>query len=268
MRTLPITILTLGLIAAATMATIAQPGSPDGITYRSGYSAMMRLGADLRRGLEFKFQEQINPQPIFLTTDFAPSVELVEYESDPKPLRAIFISAGFVDLVNQLAHAKAINSIEKGYFEKYVTSLADENVMRGLKPLPNFADQRYWTDAVLNEQLSNFNSIVGIISGIKLSHHYLGQYKKYAAKLEGSEGRQIPINALLSTSEWKEALTEGVRSSLHAGCAVEGAIPFFEAFDKMPQRPPWAAYFLPDNVKAKDMVKQLKRLQSKFFSGH
>jgi hypothetical protein len=67
---------------------------------------------------------------------------------------------------------------------RYIVSLAQETGKKELKPLPNLSKPAYWTDAVLNEQASNFNQMVGAMIAIKLAHHYLGHYKKYAAKLE------------------------------------------------------------------------------------
>ena len=46
-------------------------------------------------------------------------------------------------------------------------------------------DGRYWTDNVINDQMSYFNQMVGFMMAINLSHHYLGHYAKYAPKMIG-----------------------------------------------------------------------------------
>lgn len=245
---------------------LAQPGSPDGLTYKTGYSVIMSLGADLYKTLGKAEQQIIHSQPIFLETDMMPSIKLVEYEDDPKPMRAVFISAGFIDLMNQVAHAKAIDRVEKGYFQKFVLALAQETGEKELKELPNLSNKKYWTEDMINEQKSNFSQMVGMVVAIELSHHYLGHFKKYAAQLEDAKGKATPINNLLTPAEWDESLKAGARNALDAGLGVQGALALYEAMAKMPQRPPWADYFLPKTVKVDRVKKDLEKWEKKFFS--
>jgi hypothetical protein len=245
----------------------AQPNSPDGLRYKSGYSSMMKLGKDIYAFLKPSQKEVISPQPISIETDMTPFVRMLFYEDEPKPIRGVWISAGFIDLVNHVAHAKAIDNIEKGYFQRYIALLSQEDGVKELKPLPNDSNPKYWTEDMLNEQLSNFNSIVGIVVGIKLAHHYLGHYEKYKDRLADAKGNPVAINNLITPKEWDEAVARGVRNALDAGCTIEGVIPFFEAFDKMKVRPPWAAYFLPDSAKFSKMKKDMEKIQKKFFAG-
>jgi hypothetical protein len=245
----------------------AQPNSPDGLTYKSGYSSMMKLGKDIYNALKSKERAMISPQPISIETDVTPFVRLLYYPDEPKPIRGVWISAGFIDLVNNVAHAKAIDTKHKGYFARYIDILSRETGETSLAPVPNDTNPAFWTEDLLNEQLSNFNSIVGVVVAIKLAHHYLGHYEKYKNQLLDREGNVAPINDLLTQKEWDEAFAKGVRNALEAGCTVEGVIPFFEAFDKMKTRPAWTVYFLPDNVKFARMKKELERIQRRFFAG-
>lgn len=247
----------------------AQSNSPDGLTYKSGYSAMMKLGSDLYKGLDKKYKDMVNPQPISLETDMTPILRPGEelYAGDEKPMRAVWISAGFIDLVNRVAHAKAIDQIEKGYFAAYIQSLATESGEKELKPLPKDTNPKYWSDDMLNEQLSNFNSIVGVAVGIKMAHLYLGHYTKYAPKLTDEKGKSVPINNFLTEKEWGDAFRLGVRNALDAGCTIEGVIPFFEAFDKMKTRPAWTAHFVPDKAEFAKLKKEMKDIQARFFAG-
>jgi hypothetical protein len=248
----------------------AQPNSPDGITYKTGYSAMMKLGRSLYDGLDAAQKKVISAQPISLDVDTAPSVRLMFYpdEAGP-PIRGVWISAGFIDLVNQVAHAKAINQIQKGYWDKFIVRLAQETGEKELKPLPDDGNKKFWTEDMLNEQQSNFNSIVGIVTGILLAHHTLGHYDKYKdviGEKDGVWGR--PINEVITDKEWEDAYKTGLLISLRAGCFIEGAEPFYEAFDKMTARPAWVIYFLPAKVKyGAKMKKDFKKLQSDFLSG-
>jgi hypothetical protein len=227
----------------------------------------MKLGKDLYYWLKPNAKEIISSQPISIETDVTPFVRLLFYPDEPKPIRGVWISAGFIDLVNHVAHAKAIDSMEKGYFNKYVMMLGEESGEKSLRSLPNDSNPKYWTEDMLNEQQSNFNSIVGLVVAIKLAHHYLGHYEKYKDRLEDAQGRPVPITTLLTEKEWEEAFSKGVKNALDAGCMIEGVIPFFEAFDKMKNRPAWAAYFLPKFANVSKMKKEMERAQKKFFAG-
>ncbi|MBM3879621.1 MAG: hypothetical protein FJ387_07855 [Verrucomicrobia bacterium] len=235
--------------------------------YQTGYRAARMLGLDLWKTLSEKEQRLVNSEPVSVVTDLAPFIELSDYPTEGKSLRFVFISVGFLDLVNNVAHAKAIDTLEPGYFARYVASLAQETGERELRPLPNVSDPKYWTEALLNEQISNFNQMVGVVVGISLSHHYLGRYQKYARQVDVPQGRQLPINEVLTNSEWENALRAGTRTALNAGLGVEGIKALFEAIDQMPTRPAWTAYFLPAKSRYRDARRILERTEKQFFSG-
>lgn len=236
-------------------------------TYKSSFTSVVKLGMEIQKILEDKYKGVINEIPVFLETDVMPYVRPTEYTVDNKPLRAVFISAGFIDLMNLVAHAKAIDSVQKGYFEKYILILAKESGAKELAPLPGVNDKRFWSENVLNAQKSYFNQMVGMVLGIELSHHYLGHYKKYVDKLENPNGKPVPINNLLTPTEWDESLKAGVKSALECGFGVDGLKALYDAINKMPQRPAWTAYFLPQNTKVDKIKKDLEKLEKKFFAG-
>jgi hypothetical protein len=260
-----------GLMVAFTPALHGQPNSSDGLTYKTGYSAMMKLGRALYDQLDSKQKEMISSQPISMDVDMEPFVRMMYYpegDAGGKPLRGVWISAGFIDLVNHVAHAKAIDRIQKGYFQKYVVQLSGETGQKELKPLPDDSNSKYWSEDMLNEQQSNFNSIVGIVTGIKLAHHILGHFDKYKDQAMEKDGKPgVPINDLITDKEWEDAYKKGLAISLKGGCSIEGVIPFYEAFDKMQVRPPWAVYFLPNKVKFSKMKKDFEKYQKMFFDG-
>jgi len=260
----------LSLVAIFAPGLVAQ-GSPDGLTYKTGYSAMMKLGRALYDQLGDKEKQLISPQPISLDVDSVPFARLLYFPAEEpggKPLRGVWISAGFIDLVNHVAHAKAIDKIQKGYFHKYISQLMTETGEKELLPLPEDGNPKFWTDDMLNEQQSNFNSIVGIVVGIKVAHHTLGHFDKYKDKLIEKDGvKPVPIEELITEKEWEDAYKEGLFISLNAGCFTEGVIPFYEAFDKMPVRPPWSVYFLPPKAKFAKMKKDFIKFQEDFLAG-
>ncbi|MBI2946028.1 MAG: hypothetical protein HYY23_00140 [Verrucomicrobia bacterium] len=262
-----LTLLSWGVATWLCAPALAQSDASDDFKYNTNPLKTRSLGRDLQRALKPQYQEVAFGDPIAVEIDDLPFVRLEEVPEDPKPLPKVVISEGFDDLVNRVAHAKAIDKIQKGYFQKYILSLAEESGERELKPLPNDTDKRYWTEEMKNEQYSNYNSIVGTLVGINLAHFYLGHFKKYQSKLVNAEGKHAPINNLLTPKEWDESLRLGVRNALSAGCAIEGVLPFFECFEKMPKRPAWTAFFVPDNAKYKDTKKTLEKIQKDFFSG-
>jgi hypothetical protein len=230
--------------------------------YNTGYSHIMKLGRDLHSGLAPDHREKIAVQPISIETDPAPFAKLLYFDDQPKPTRGVWISAGFIDLVNHVAHAKAIDRREKNYFNLYLEVLSGETGQQPLRPLPNIDHAKYWTQEILNDQQSNFNSIVGMVVGMKLANHYLGHHDKYKADLD-----RTAINNLLTPAEFEEAFRHGLRNALRAGCMTEGAVPFFEAFDKMKKRPVWTAHFLPDKIKFSTLRKETESIQQRFLAG-
>jgi hypothetical protein len=146
-------------------------------------------------------------------------------------------------------------------------SLAQESGDKELRELPNLSNKKYWTLEMINEQLSNFNQIVGEVVGIKLAHYYLGHYKKYKDKLVNSQGKPVPINTLLTAAEWDQAVKLGVRNALDCGLGIDGVKALYDCIDKMPKRPEWTLYFLPANVKVSRLKRDLEKIESDFFAG-
>ncbi len=230
---------------------------------------MVDMGKQLFRALPPKFKEQLHFQPVNLDSDSMPFIRTEELQLPDmnKPMRLVFVSVGFVGLVNYIGHAKAIDAKEKGFFLNYVMSLAKETGEKDLKELPKITNRAYWTDDMMNEQESSFNQIVGMVLAIELSHHYLGHFQKYAAQLKGPDDTDVPINRLLTPSEWDDSIKAGARDALECGYGVDGVIALYEAIDRMPERPAWTIYFLPPGVKSPKMKKDLKRIEDAFFAG-
>ena len=265
MKTL-ISVLLLSLVAWSVHAE--DTNSPP-MRYTNGWPATIKFGMDLYKELKPDQKAKVHIKPINVETDVTPFARLEELKSDdlPRPMATVFVSVGFIDLVNNVAHAKAIDRIQKKYFENYVLSLAQESGDKELKELPNITDKRYWTDEMMNDQVSNFNQIVGVVVGTKLAHYYLGHYKKYESKLFTADGKPVPINTLLTPEEWEEALRYGVANSIKCGLGIEGVTALFECIDKMPKRPEWTLYFMPEKVKLSRIKSEMKKIEKKILSG-
>jgi len=235
--------------------------------YKTGFATVVKIGADIQKVIDEKYKDVINEIPVFLETDLMPSIKPVEYTGTNQPMRAVFISAGFIDLINLVSHAKAIDSIQKGYFEKYILILSKESGKKELAPLSEGNNEKFNTESIYNTQRSYFNQMAGMVLGIELSHHYLGHFKKYKDKLEDSSGNPIPINDLLTPTEWEESMREGARVALNCGYGIDGIKALYDAIAKMKERPSWTSYFLPKNAKVDKIKKELEKLEKKFFAG-
>ena len=242
--------------------------------YKTGPITIMKMGFDLYQGLPERFQNKISVEPLgvdftdntsLANTPYLRSKEEVDLDNLSQP--KVLISPGFVDLVNHIAHARALDAEERNYFRNYVEKVAQTERGSRLPELPGLANDEYWSDEIMNEQLSNFYQMTGAAVSIELSHHYLGHFKKYHGQIVDADENPIPINRFLSKAEWEEALLRGVRNALEAGYGVEGLIALYESIDRMPKRPEWTEYFLPKKIRFRTLRRTVQRIQKDFFDG-
>jgi hypothetical protein len=254
----------LFLIVACTATGV---GTDAGRTYPSGFSAAMKLGGELRETLAQKFYNKVDAQVVALQPQDMPLIAPISVNDENRVESQIELSAGFIDLVNHLCHAKAIDKVQKGYFDQYVGIVsrvcsADPNA-----PLPPIVEPRFWTEDIINDQLSYFNQMMGMMIAISMSHHYLGHYAKYGAKLTSSGGAIAPINDYLTPAEWDVSVKAGALDALNCALSTDGLRVIFEAVDKMPVRPAWAAYIAPQTIDLKKLNKDLAKYEEDFFHG-
>ncbi len=256
--------------AGALLLAIALPTAAD-VTpppvYTSGFSMTLRIGRELSEALPPRLGEQLDPQVVTLQTEDLPLVIPVTVTEDNRVLRQVSLSAGFIDLVNHVSHAKAVDHIQPGYFDHYIKNLALICASNSSVPPPNIVDPRFWTDDVMNDQISYFNQMIALAMAINLSHHYLGHYTKYAPRLAGPNDNPVPINSLLTPAEWAVSVKAGAVDALNCALSTEGIRALFDAIDRMPRRPAWAAYIIPPEVDIKKLNKQLEQYETDFFHG-
>ena len=268
-------VIMIKCIALATLLVVCWPLPPEG--HADDHPKVVRnfdyrktvddIGGDLRRALGAAQRRVIATAPVRFNDEKVPAVWLTEVNEDGGQVGAVVVSAGFIDLCRNVSHAKAIDVVRSGYFDRYIHLLSEESGASGLKPLPDIDDPGYWTPAVMNDQQTNLRQMVGLVVGTKLAHHYLGQYKKYSARILDAQGRRTPINQFLSAGEFEDALLAGTRLALDTGLGLEGCKALYDAIGHMDKRPAWTASFLPESVKVKALKKRMEKVERKFFGG-
>jgi hypothetical protein len=254
------------ILFAAALPVFGDDG-PAQRAYPSGFSVALDRAGDLSEALPARFGNQLAPQPVALQPQNVPRITPISSTDENKILRQVSVSAGFIDLVNHLAHAKAIDKIQPGFFDQYVQNLArlagDDFTVQA----PSMVDARFWQDDVMNDQASFFNQMIGMMVAINFSHHYLGHFDKYTTKMAGLGNKIIPINDFLTQSEWDVSVKAGATDALNCALATEGVRAIFDAIDKMPRRAAWTEIIVPKTVDLKKLNKQLSVYETEFFHG-
>jgi hypothetical protein len=233
--------------------------------YPSGIKEALKAGSDLYQTLAAKFQKQVDSQPLAVQTMDDPVIVPIISTEENKAHNQVSVSAGFIDLINHLCHAKAIDRIQPGYFDRYLANLARGSAEGALPKPPNMVDARYWKDDIMNDQISNFNQIMGMLVAINLTHHYLGHMNKYGRVL--AAGKLTPINGLLTADEWKASLKAGAINSFDCACTSEALNALLEGINKLPQKPAWTLYIVPDRTDLKQLTKELVHYQDLYYHG-
>ena len=237
--------------------------------YETGFETIVKLTADLQQAVDRQQRPEISPTPVLLENLPIPYLQMHLVEAT-KGVRAVHVSKGFVDLLNFISHAKAIDAANHGFFIKSMARLAAESGDRGLPDLLANSARNSWSFAVMNSQASHFNQMAGGLIAIEMAHVNLRHYQKYAPQLADARNQVVALNRVIQPGEWQEAVIAAVRLGLDCGLAVDGLKIFFESIDKMPARPPWRACFLPDAATGKEINRinrELERLQKNAFMG-
>jgi hypothetical protein len=213
--------------------------------YPSGMTVALQIENDLYESLDAKYQDKLH-----IGTDLP---------------GAAAISEGFVELINHIAHAKAIDKVAPGFFDLYMAGLVADTTNGDAPRAPAIVADKYWSDDIMNDQASYFNQMMGMTMAINLSHHYLGSFDKHAGQVEA--GKATLINNYLTTSEWDKEVRAAAVNSLNCALSTAGAKALFEAIDRMPRRPSWTAYFVPQHADIKRLTNQLGRYEVAFYRG-
>lgn len=249
----------------AQSAASAPSAAPVQHVYPSGVEVAVSIGSDLYNSLDKKYRSKLQEPPICVVPGNAPEMAPVANTAEDKTMGQLSVSVGFVNLINHIAHALAVDRIQPGYFNQYMTYLATPTADGTTPEPPDILADRCWTDDVMNDQASYFNQMMGMTMAINLSHHYLGEFNKYAGQAQ--PGKPVVINNYVTSSEWDTEIRAAVENSLDCAYATEGVKALFSAIDKMPHRPAWTAYVVPQNIDIQRLNKRLAKYEVAFFHG-
>jgi len=251
-----VTAALLGALAA--MPTSAAESSN---RYDTGFATLQRIAGDLHRALAVEKRSELLTPPMLLENPGTPYLQLQRTSNNGA--RVVFVSQGLIDVLNYVSHAKAVDQVDAGFFEKAVENLARRNgtELRGL-PQPTHANA--WAFNTMNWQMSHFNQMAAGLTAVQMAHHYLGHYKKYESQL-GDGKNAAPLYSVLTPGEWREAVLAGSRHALDCGLAPEGLVVLYDAITRMPQRPSWALHVMPPGAEISILRLELNRVEATFF---
>jgi hypothetical protein len=217
--------------------------------YKTDYAVIKEVGDDLYNSLKPTFRAQLSQHPLWIKEDPRPYVRPFRFQNQNGPGRIVYVSDSFLRLANSIAHAKAIDRIEPGFFQKFTASLSREAAEQLVPDLPQFTEARYWTDDVMNEQMGYFNQIIGATTAIAMAHHYLGHFDKYESQLHDSAINPATMANTCTLGEWQRAMKLGAANALDCGMAFDGLKAVLDCIDQMEKRPGWSLYILPHTAK-------------------
>ena len=261
------TLLAVTLAASLAPASVAPLKDAAQAGYETGFGTISRLTADLQQGLPRNQRAEVSPTPVLLPEVAGPCL-LLSRNDAPRPGRTVQVSSGFVSLLNFISHAKAVDEVSRGFFIKSMARLALQGAVSGPPNLEAATIQNSFSFETMNRQASHFNQMAAGLIAIDMAHVSLCHYQKYAAQLKDAQNRPVPINRVITPEEWRAAVMEGARRALDCGIVVEGLRTLFDSIDKMPSRPAWRIYFLPDNVEVAKINRELQRMQDKALLVH
>lgn len=234
---------------------------------RSAQDSLSETGQFLLQTLPAKTQRQFPAQPVVLSTNQEPRVEIGPAAVNA-PWPPVVVSHGFYNLLSQIAQAQAHDRKEPGFFRKFIAALAQPSP--GPSPLasPFISGQPPADEELANEAKGNLNQLLSLAIATQLAHHYLGHSQKYAAQLAaGSPAHLVACGNLLSPAEWEETLKAGARNALETGAFSEASRLLLKEIDRMPGRPAWTVHFLPDKVAARSVTRDLEKFEAFYLAG-
>jgi hypothetical protein len=252
-------LLTAAFLGA--LAVITTSAAESSNHYDTGFTTLQRIAGDLHRALVVEKRAELLSTAVLLENPGTPYLQLQKMSGTNA--QAVFVSQALIDVLNYVSHAKAVDQVDSGFFEKAVEGLARQNA-RELRGLPQPTHTNAWAFNTMNWQMSHFNQMAAGLTAVQMAHHYLGHYKKYASQL--GEGKTAEaLYSVLTPREWREAVLAGSRHALDCGLAPEGLVVLYDAITRMPKRPSWALHIIPPGAEISILRLELNRVEATFF---
>jgi hypothetical protein len=242
MRTLAVLFLRWGLLTGIACAPLGQGQAPESRSYRIGPAAVEKFGEELRLCVK-------------------PKDRLTGPVARDQPMGPLAVSSGLVEWINRVAHAKAIDDVQPGYFAKYFASLTEAGRAMALKELPDGARPEYWSEKTLGQQRSLSQSLVGYVLATHLAYYLLDYYPGLAWKLRGYPGPPVWPHGQLAPEQWTNVFQTGAKLNLEAGLGLEGIGMIVTGLEPLAERPDWAACFFPSATELRRLKRDIKRLE-------
>ena len=234
--------------------------------YEMGFRNVTNINADLVLALDPPKRRQVSSSTLLLGAVRLPCVASSPAVSPDEPGQPVRISSSFIEFINRVAHAKAVDESERGFFLRYAIRLAEDPRTTLAPEFSVLIPRRGWSFNTMNRQASHFNQMVGGLLGIEHAHHYLGHYRKNAKLFDPHTALPQPINVVITEEEWRQAVLDGARNALACGLGVDGMKAIFECFGQMPTRPAWAAYFIHPKADVRRISAELVQAERDFFA--
>ncbi|MEY2410788.1 MAG: hypothetical protein QOF48_3458 [Verrucomicrobiota bacterium] len=234
-------------------------------SYEMGFRNITNIQGDLLAALDRRQRQLVGTSTKLLADVRMPCIASLPGADAKTAGGPVQLSSGFIDFVNRVAHAKAIDETERGFFRRYTTQISLQTRGNGAPDFQTLVSANAQSFQTMNRQASQFNQMVGGLIAIDLAHQYLGHYGKHSAEFPTQAAFPMPVNELITEQEWRTAVLRGAQNALACGLGVEGLKTVFECFDHMPSRPAWATYFIHPKANVTKINAELGKLERDFF---
>jgi hypothetical protein len=175
------------------------------------------------------------------------------------------LPAGVVDFLNHVTHAKAIDSVQRGFLKEYAGRLSLIATNTPCLELEPARQSKFWEAKMMNSQISYFNQLAGGLVAIDMAHHYLGHYDKYAKRLTNAAGEAVSISSVVTWDEWREAVMRGASHAITCGLSVEGLVFLYGMFESMAEKPGWVSQFVCAKANLPKIRRDLEKMEKEYF---
>lgn len=241
-------------------AMLARGESPAPRAYEGNFAQVTKISGELHQTLDAKKRQLVSAAPKLLADAASPCIAPQAGDAN---VGTVALSASWLDLINRLAHARALEESTEGCFSRYVQNLAPDGSSTELVG-KSLSPEQAWNFDTMNHQVSLFNQMAGALVAIEMAHHYLGHFRKHlAAGTDG--GIPGPFTERVSEKEWREAVLKGARNALDCGLGVDGFRALLTAVEKAPGRPKWTTYLVHPKADTSKLNRELEKLEKDFF---